>query len=152
MRLGPYRSSIALLGMACLVLLLAAGARLFAIWGPATNDSTLVIPIFPGHTLAINVWLRDSVATFWPEATGSAMRDGTRMIKNPGSLTVVLWFNDRIAASTTRLAILKIPAWPLILLSAGLAVGAYWLRPPRSARGPASVVSKYVGTKYSPER
>ena len=134
--LRDYRRSLALIGVACLCLVLAAGTYLFATVGPATQGSTIVLPVWPGRSLSINVWVRESVATFWPDASGSAVRGGTRVIKNPGSVTIALWFQNRVAASTTRLAILRIPPWPLLVLAAICIVAAYLLRPTRRHHAP----------------
>ena len=61
----------------------------------------------------------------------SAIRGGTRVIKNPGSITVALWLQDNAASSTTRLAMMKIPPWPLLLLATACVAAAYRLRPAR---------------------
>ena len=96
----------------------------------ASGAVSFRLPLAFGRELSVNIWLLDKVATFWPDAPADFKPSSRAMVPNPGYLTLVLWYQDLGAGTNTRLAILKLPNWPLGAMSALLAIAAAWIGRP----------------------
>ena len=129
-----YRSSAALVLLALLLALLAIGAWWYGIAGPAGGGATVALPLAPGRALNVSVWLRDDRVAFWPDATGSARRSSHYVVTASSRFTVAIWYQDITSIRNTRLAVLKLPTWPLLLMSGGSAFAAARAWPRRGSK------------------
>ena len=118
--------SIGLAVLALLFGLAAVGAWLGQTGTGANGAVSFRLPLAFGRELSVNIWLLDKVATFWPDAPADFKPSPRAMAPNPGYLTLVLWYQDFGAGTNTRLAILKLPNWPLGAMSALLAIASAW--------------------------
>ena len=128
------RASMALTTLTLLFLLLAAGAWWYGTVGPVRGGATVAIPLVFGHAINVNIWLRDTPSPVFPDATGLSMRPSKRVVTVPGRLTATVWHQDSRNTTNRRVAVLKLPTWPLLLMAGGSALAAVWLWPRRGLR------------------
>ncbi len=85
----------------------------------------LVAPLAPGHAIEFDLWTHD--LEFSPAFTTGGL---TR--QRPGPLRLTVWYQHVASGTNQRLAVLRMPTWPLMLLagSAALVSTGLW---PRSA-------------------
>lgn len=98
------------------------------VWGGLrllpSDGGNLHIPLLGTRELQISLWSRDTVVTFWPDATGSARRPSSTAVQSSGHLSVAIWYQDSSKAKSIRLALFKLPAWSLGLIALDLAIVA----------------------------
>jgi hypothetical protein len=137
------RVSVGLAVFALLFGLAAAGAWLGQIGSSASGAVAFRLPLAFGRELNVSIWLLDKVATFWPDAPADFTPSAYAMAPNRGYLTLVLWYQDHAVGINRRLAILKLPNWPLSAMSALLAIASAWMwwRPLARPLAPATARS-----------
>ena len=94
-----------------LLALLTAAVWAHEHWGQASG-TTLAVPVAPGRLLHLNVW---------KPGPAYAPRDvdrHDRLLPGNGPMKMAIWYQDRGAVITQRLAIFDLPAWPLMVLTA----------------------------------
>lgn len=120
----------------CLVVLslLMTTIWIMALVNRSTSGTTLAIPLGSDRAIDINIWHGKNAVTFWPDASGSARRAAESLAGESTHMNVALWYQDRATSTFTRLAMLRIPMWPLLALAVGLGSAAFWLWPRRPGR------------------
>jgi hypothetical protein len=102
-----------------LLALLSLGLWLQSAWR-MPRPLSLDLPIAPARRVHVNVW--------------KPVKDNTSFIFNgmlaheiDRPLTVVLWLHHTRPASAIRLASIRLPTWPLLVIAGALGAGGSWL-------------------------
>jgi hypothetical protein len=121
MRTRPVAVAATCGGLLCALLALGIWLRLPAV---PPQGFSWALPIAPGRQLTFALWTHD--LAFSPAYTTGGL---TR--QRPGPLRLTISFQHRAGSFRQQLAVLKIPAWPLLVGAVLLAVTARWLWVPR---------------------
>ena len=81
---------------------------------------TWALPIAPGREIAFTLWTHDL-------AFSTAYTTGGLTRQTPGPLRLTVWYQHGPAAKPERLVVLKVSAWPLVIVAAMLAIAGGWL-------------------------
>jgi hypothetical protein len=100
----------------------------------STSGATFAIPLGSDMAVDINIWHGKNAVTFWPDASGSARRAAESLKAEPSHMNVAVWYQERSTTTYSRLAMLRVPLWPLLALAAGLGLAAVWLWPGHPGR------------------
>ncbi len=121
------RLEVVLAGWAIVFALTTVGGWWFAQRDYDDTGAVVALPVGPGRGVDVDIWLHDAVATFWPDAPSSARPSHRTMIPIRGHFTVAVWYQDTAAATSTRLGIVRLPIWPLLVMAAAQALVAGWI-------------------------
>ncbi len=106
-------------GAALLALLLAASLAYRAPVLPG-DGITLALPVGPGRAIHFTLWTNDL-------AFSSAYTTAGLTRQRPGPLRLTIAYQHPAAGAPERLVVLKIVAWPFVVVAALLAAATAWL-------------------------
>ena len=81
---------------------------------------SMAVPVAPARRLHVNIWKPVKDNTSW--GFGGAL---AHEIDRP--LTVIVWHYHAGTVRMTRLALVRLPTWPLLVITGGLGAAATWL-------------------------
>ena len=114
-----YGASGVLLLVALLLVLFAISVHR-SIGESRTRGIAVVLPLFAGRELDVNIWSRPARMRMRPITQQDAI-----------PLTVTVWYQDTTAANVARLVAFAVPTWPLLVSAGSAGVAAVWLWPRR---------------------
>ena len=108
-----------------LLLSVAIGVALISVvvWGASTwgqpREQTLQATIAPGRSIHIEVW-----PIVYPDTPCDLYHPDCRRFHDLplGGRWLNIWYQDRATQTLIRLAVLTLPAWPLLVFAAGAAL------------------------------
>src|SRR5919202_1467311 len=99
-----------LIAAAVLLALASAGMWASARWTGAGRGAAFAVPIAPARELDVTIWM---------PGRSNVSPDGDHPILRilSGPLHVMIWYQDHAAGTTMRLAVVRLPTWPLLAMA-----------------------------------